>query len=92
MLAGEVDYTTIGPQFASVIEGQIASGKPFNLRKYFTNGYTFVGYNLANPENPLNGWDDLDEDAAVPMDPIWYRMDPIAGHAGCWDNTADDRC
>jgi peptide/nickel transport system substrate-binding protein len=62
VLAGEVDYTAIGPQFASVIEGQIASGKELVLTKYFTNGYTFVGYNLANPENPQNGWDDLDED------------------------------
>ena len=63
LLAGEVSYTNpVGPQFVSVIEGEIASGKPMQMRKWFTNGYTFVGYNLADPANPQNGWDDLDGD------------------------------
>ncbi len=61
VLAGEVTYANVGPQFVSVIEGEIAKGEPLNMRKWFTNGYTFVGYNLANPENPQNGWEDLDE-------------------------------
>jgi peptide/nickel transport system substrate-binding protein len=62
LLAHEVTYTGIGAQFVSVIEGQIASGQPMNMVKWFANSYTFVGYNLANPENPQNGWDDLDGD------------------------------
>lgn len=76
VLAGEVDYAEIGPQFASVIEGQIASGADLSLKKFFNNGYTFIGYNLANPENPQNGWEDLDEDGKwtegeppMPQDP-----------------------
>lgn len=62
MLAGEVDYMSVGPQFVSVIEGQIASGDDLNIQKFFSNGYTFIGYNLANPANPQNGWDDTDGD------------------------------
>ena len=62
LLAGEIDYTGVGPQFVSVIEGAIAGGDNLNIKKYFANGYTFIGYNLANPENPQNGWDDLDGD------------------------------
>lgn len=64
ILAGEVDLTSdsVGAQFVSVIEGAIASGENLNIEKYFDNGYTFIGYNLANPANPQNGWDDLDGD------------------------------
>ncbi len=64
LLAGEVTYTGVGPQFVSVIEGEIASGSPMQMRKWFTNGYTFVGMNMADPANPQNGWEDLDEDGA----------------------------
>ena len=77
LLAGEATYTSpVGPAFVSVIEGQIASGAPMSMRKYFDNGFTFLGYNLANPENPQNGWDDLDGDGKytegeppLPQDP-----------------------
>ncbi|MGB1253813.1 MAG: ABC transporter substrate-binding protein, partial [Candidatus Promineifilaceae bacterium] len=63
LLAGEVNITRpVGPQFVSVVEGAIASGEPMQMRKWLTNGYTFVGLNLANPNNPQNGWDDLDGD------------------------------
>lgn len=64
LLAGEIDWATVAPGFVSVVEGRIASGEDLNMKKWFTNGYTFVGYNLANPENPQNGWDDLDGDGA----------------------------
>lgn len=78
ILAGEVDMTTdsIGAQFVSVIDGAIAGGEDLNMRKYYDNGYTFIGYNLANPANPQNGWDDLDGDGKytegeppLPQDP-----------------------
>ena len=64
LLAGEIDVTGVSPGFVSVVEARIASGEDLNMKKWFTNGYTFVGYNLANPDNPQNGWDDLDGDGA----------------------------
>lgn len=78
LLANEVDLTTngVGPQFVSVIEGEIAGGKAMDISKFFNNGNVFIGYNLANPENPQNGWEDLDGDGAytpgeppLPQDP-----------------------
>ena len=62
LLAGEIDYTSVGPQFASVVEAAIASQDPLNIERYYANGNTFIGYNLADPANPQNGWDDLDGD------------------------------
>lgn len=66
----------VGPQFVSVIEGQMASGQAMNMQKFFDNGNVFIGFNLANPENPQNGWDDLDGDGKwsegeppLPQDP-----------------------
>ncbi|MDJ0752199.1 MAG: ABC transporter substrate-binding protein [Ardenticatenaceae bacterium] len=71
LLANEHTYTDpIGPQFVSVIEGEVAGGRDMGVQKYFSNGYTFVGYNLANPENPQNGWDDLDGDG------VWTDGEP----------------
>lgn len=78
ILAGEVGSAsrTIGRQYVSVVDGQIASGAPLNMVKFFDNGYTFVGLNLADPANPQNGWDDLDGDGKftageppLPQDP-----------------------
>ncbi len=61
-LAGEVDIVeSLGAQFVSVIEGEIASGAPLDVFKAFDDGYTYVGFNLANPENPQNGWEDVNE-------------------------------
>ena len=76
LLAGEIDYTGIGAQFVSTIEGAIAQGDPFSTFKFFDDGYTYVGFNFANPENPQLGWDDLDGDGLftdgeppLPQDP-----------------------
>lgn len=76
LLAGEITYTNAPPQFVSRIDAEIASGAPFVTTKYFANSYNFVGYNLANPANPQNGWDDLDGDGVytdgeppLPQDP-----------------------
>jgi peptide/nickel transport system substrate-binding protein len=60
-LAGEVDITGVSPQFVSVIEGEIAKGSPFVMKKFFNDGYQYVGFNMANPENPEMGWVDADE-------------------------------
>ncbi|MEM9773912.1 MAG: ABC transporter substrate-binding protein [Chloroflexota bacterium] len=82
LLAGEIDYTGVGPGFVSVVEGRIASGEDLNIRKFFSNGYTFVGYNLANPENPQNGWDDLDEDGTFTdgEPPLAQDPHPVLGN------------
>jgi peptide/nickel transport system substrate-binding protein len=60
-LAGEVDLTGVSPQFVSVIEGEIAKGSPFQMKKFFVDGYSYVGFNMGNPENPEMGWVDADE-------------------------------
>lgn len=64
LLAAEVDTASrgVGTQFVSAVEGQIAGGTPLNITKFFNNGYVFIGLNLADPDNPQNGWEDLDGD------------------------------
>jgi peptide/nickel transport system substrate-binding protein len=61
-LAGELDLTKIGPQYAGVIDREIEEGQPFGRKRFFTDGYYFVGFNLADPENPQPGWLDSDGD------------------------------
>ena len=34
-LAGDIDVTGVGPQFVSVIEAEIASGGPLQMKKFF---------------------------------------------------------
>lgn len=82
LLAGEIDQTSVAPGFVSVVEARIASGEDLNMKKWFTNGYTFVGYNLANPENPQNGWEDLDEDGAYTEGepPLAQDPHPVLGN------------
>jgi len=60
-LAGESDIISVSPEYASVIEGEIAKGRPFEMVKNFEKGYEFVGFNMANPENRENGWIDANE-------------------------------
>jgi peptide/nickel transport system substrate-binding protein len=60
-LAGEIDLLSVEPQYVSVIEGEIAKGQPFAMKKFFNDGYSFVGFNMASPENPQMGWVDADE-------------------------------
>lgn len=78
ILANEVDGTMngVGPQFVSVIEGEIASGKDMTIEKFLSNGNTFIGFNLANPENPQNGWEDLDGDGAYTAGEPPLAQDP----------------
>jgi peptide/nickel transport system substrate-binding protein len=63
-LAGETDIFGVGPEFVSVIEGEIAKGKPFVMKKFFNDGYTYVGFNLADPNDVQPGWVDEDGDGA----------------------------
>jgi peptide/nickel transport system substrate-binding protein len=67
-LAGEVDLTNIGPQFSALIENEIDEGQPFIKKEFFNDGYTFVGFNLADPENPQLGWIDSDGDGVFQED------------------------
>jgi peptide/nickel transport system substrate-binding protein len=64
LLAGEVDLTSVGPQFVSTIEGAIASGQALQMRKFFDDGYTWIAMNYGNPANPQNGFTDDDGDEA----------------------------
>ena len=59
-LAGEIDVLSVGPQYVSVIEGEIAKGSTFSMKKFFNDGYTYVGFNMADPENPEIGWVDAE--------------------------------
>lgn len=63
-LAGETDIFGVGPEFVSVIEGEIAKGKPFVMKKFFNDGYTYVGFNLGDPNDVQPGWVDADGDGA----------------------------
>ena len=78
LLAGEVDIASrgVGKQYVSVVDGQIAAGQELNMRKFFDNGYNFIGLNLANPENPQNGWEDLDGDGAYTEGEPPLEQDP----------------
>jgi peptide/nickel transport system substrate-binding protein len=61
LLAGEIDLTGVGAQYVSVIEGEIAKGAPFEMKKFFDDGFTYVGFNMADPENPEIGWVDAND-------------------------------
>lgn len=76
LLAGETDVYTAGPQFVSVIEGAIAEGEPLQIKKFFDDGYTYIGFNMANPENPQPGWEDLDEDGEFDPDEPPLEQEP----------------
>lgn len=78
LLAGETDTASrgVGNQYVSVVEGQVAAGSGLNLTKFFDNGYLFLAFNLANPENPQNGWDDLDGDGAYTAGEPPLEQDP----------------
>jgi len=81
-LAGEIDLTNVGPQYASVIEDEIDKGQPFLMKKFFNDGYTFVGFNFANPENPQPGWTDSDGDGVFGENEtpnLEQEMHPILG-------------
>lgn len=75
-LGGEVDLTGVSPQFVSVIEGAIAEGEPLQIKKFFDDGYTYIGFNMANPENPQPGWEDLDEDGEFDPDEPPLEQEP----------------
>lgn len=78
LLAGAADQSgrNVGNQFVSVVEGQIAAGTPLNIQKFLDNGNTFLAFNLADPQNPQNGWDDLDGDGAYTPGEPPLEQDP----------------
>jgi peptide/nickel transport system substrate-binding protein len=68
-LAGEFTYAAIGQQN----QGEIRAGDyDFQIIEYPSNGYTYMGYNLADPNNPQPG---LDENG----DYIDQGMHPVLG-------------
>ena len=90
LLAGETDLVArgVGPQFVSTIEGRIAGGDPLDIFKFFDDGYNWIAMNQANPDNPQNGFEDLNEDGAytegeplLPQDPHPILGDPAVRQA-----------
>jgi peptide/nickel transport system substrate-binding protein len=67
-LAGEIDVTSVDAEYVSVIEAEIAKGQSFAIHKYLSDGYSFVAFNMANPEKAEIGWEDLDEDGIFDED------------------------
>lgn len=61
-LSGEVDILELEPSELTVVEGAIAHGEPYALRRILSDGYVFLGLNLADPAQPELGWRDVDED------------------------------
>jgi peptide/nickel transport system substrate-binding protein len=61
-LAGEIDLTGVGAQYVSVIEGEIAKGSPVAMKKFFDDGYTYVGFQMGDPDSPELGFVDTNED------------------------------
>jgi peptide/nickel transport system substrate-binding protein len=79
-LAGEIDLFSVGPNYVSVIEGEISKGSPYQMKKFFNDGYTYVGFNMGNPDNPERGWMDdngvFDEDESPNLE---QEPHPILG-------------
>jgi peptide/nickel transport system substrate-binding protein len=76
LLAGEVDLTSVSPQFVSTIEGAIASGQPITMRKFFVDGYSWIALNLANPDNPQSGFIDENGNGAYDEGESVQAQDP----------------
>lgn len=66
-LAGEIDLFRVGPQHVSVIEAEIAKGAPVAMKKFFNDGYSFVGLQMGDPNDPQLGWIDENEDG------VWQK-------------------
>ncbi len=49
--SGEVDFTGVQPEQVEVVE----SDENLNIFNAFDDGYTYIGLNLANPDNPQPG-------------------------------------
>jgi peptide/nickel transport system substrate-binding protein len=70
-LAGEIDLFGVGPQYVSVIEGEIAKGSPVAMKKFFNDGYTYVGFNMGDPDSPELGFIDDNEDG------VWQEGEAV---------------
>ncbi|MEM7799957.1 MAG: ABC transporter substrate-binding protein, partial [Chloroflexota bacterium] len=75
-LAGEIDYIDVPPENVSVLEDAIASGQSFRNDRFFSDGYAYVGFNLANPENPQPGFEDLNGDGTFTRGEPPLEQDP----------------
>lgn len=61
LLAGQIDYTTVDAEFVARVESAMARGAGVQINKWFVNGFTYLAFNLANPNQPQNGWVDENE-------------------------------
>ncbi len=62
LLAGSIDYTTVDAEFVNRVESAMARGAAVQIDKWFVNGFTYLAFNLADPNNPQNGWSDENGD------------------------------
>lgn len=88
LLAGGIDYTTVDAEFVNRVESAMARGAAVQIDKWFVNGFTYLAFNLADPNNPQNGWSDENGDGvytpgepAQPQDPHPILGDPAVRQA-----------
>ncbi|MEM7127536.1 MAG: ABC transporter substrate-binding protein [Chloroflexota bacterium] len=67
ILAGEIDVGAVEPQFVSTVEDAIAAGDPLAITKSFSDGYQYITFNLADPNNAQRGY--VDENGNEAFDP-----------------------
>jgi peptide/nickel transport system substrate-binding protein len=56
-LAGDFSYITVAPNKQNEFR-DLAAEKGYQVIEYPSNGYTYMGYNLADPQNPQPGRDE----------------------------------
>jgi len=56
-LAGEVTVTGIPSQFQNTFRSTVEAEGGYQVFEYAQNGYTYMGYNTADPSNPQDGID-----------------------------------
>ncbi|GAB1420730.1 peptide-binding protein [Anaerolineales bacterium] len=81
-LAGESTYESIAAPNQNEFRATAAE-KGFQITEYPSNGYTYMGYNLADPNNPLPGLDENGDYVDQGMHPIFgdVRVRQAFAHA-----------
>jgi len=70
-LAGDFTYITVTPNKQNELRA-MAEEAGYQIIEYPSNGYTFMGYNLADPQNPQPGFDENGQ-------PIDQGIHPVFG-------------
>jgi peptide/nickel transport system substrate-binding protein len=70
-LAGEITYTGIPSQFQNEFRSTVQAEGGFQIFESAQNGYTYMGYNTADPENPVDGLGEDGEPQDQGLHPIF---------------------